>query len=199
MKTRKHLSASGLFGIVRQRFSQIKDQRAANVVIDLKDALMSGFAMFSLKDACLLAFDQRRQVDNNLVRVYGIDEVPSDTQMRAILDEVEPDELRLGFKDIIQQLQRGKELEKMKYMGGYLVSLMGQGISLRKRCTVPIVWNGRTREQERSATYIRPWGQPSSTLNVERWSLYRRKRLSNKMGARKTIVNAMQPRESWPN
>ncbi len=127
MKTRKHLSASGLFGIVRQRFSQIKDHRAANVVIDLKDALMSGFAMFSLKDVSLLAFDQRRQVDNNLERVYGIDEVPSDTQMRAILDEVEPDELRLVFKDILQQLQRGKELEKMKYMGGYLVSLDGTG------------------------------------------------------------------------
>ena len=127
MKTRKHLSASGLFDIVRQRFSQIKDHRAANVVIDLKDALMSGFAMFSLKDASLLAFDQRRQVDKNLVRVYGIDEVPSDTQMRAILDEVEPDELRLVFKDILQQLQRGKELEKMKYMGGYLVSLDGTG------------------------------------------------------------------------
>ena len=42
MKTRKHLSASGLFGIVRQRFSQIKDHRGANVVIASKDALMSG-------------------------------------------------------------------------------------------------------------------------------------------------------------
>ena len=83
--------------------------------------------MFSLKDASLLAFDERLQVDNNLERVYGIDKVPSDTQMRAILDEVEPDELRQVFKDIVQQLQRGKELEKMKYLGGYLVSLDGTG------------------------------------------------------------------------
>jgi hypothetical protein len=127
MKTRKHLSASGLYRIVRQGFSRSKDQRAENIVIKLKDALMAGFAMFSLKDASLLAFDQRRQADSNLKRVYGIDEIPSDTQMRAILDEVEPDELRLVFKDIFQQLQRGKELEKMKYMGGYLVSLDGTG------------------------------------------------------------------------
>lgn len=86
---------------------------------------MSGFAMFSLKDSSLLAFDQRRETDSNLGRVYGIDEVPSDTQMRAILDEVEADELRVVFKDVIQQLQRGKELEKMEYLGGYLVSLDG--------------------------------------------------------------------------
>lgn len=125
MKIRKSLSASGLYQIVRERFSQIKDQRAGNVVIRLKDALMSGFAMFSLKDSSLLAFDQRRETDSNLGRVYGIDEVPSDTQMRAILDEVEPDELRVVFKDVIQQLQRGKELEKMAYLGGYLVSLDG--------------------------------------------------------------------------
>ena len=125
MKIRKHLSASGLYRTVRQCFVNIKDHRAANVVVTLKDALMSGFAMFSLKDSSLLVFDQRRQTDGNLKRVYGIDGVPSDTQMRAILDEVAPDELRAVFKDVIHQLQRGKELEKMVYLGGYLVSMDG--------------------------------------------------------------------------
>jgi hypothetical protein len=125
MKIRKHLSASGLYRSVSQVFAKIKDQRAENVVIALKDALMSGFAMFSLKDCSLLAFDQRRQTEGNMERVYGIEEVPSDTQMRTILDEVEPDELRPVFKEVIHQLQRGKELEKMVYLGGYLVSMDG--------------------------------------------------------------------------
>lgn len=125
MKIRKHLSASGLYSSIRQRFAKIKDHRAENVMIALRDALMSGFAMFSLKDSSLLAFDKRRQKDGNLGRVYGIDDVPSDSQMRTILDEVEPDELRPIFKEVIHQLQRGKELEKMVYLGSYLVSLDG--------------------------------------------------------------------------
>ena len=125
MKIRKHLSASGLYRLVQEGFTKIKDGRAENMMIALRDALMSGFAMFSLKDSSLLAFDKRRQVDGNLKRVYGTERVPSDTQMRAILDEVEPDELRPVFKDVLQQLQRGKELEKLAYLGGYLVSLDG--------------------------------------------------------------------------
>ena len=65
MKIRNHLSASGLYRLVGQDFAKIKDCRAENVMILLK-ALMSGFAMFSLKDSSLLAFDKRRQADGNL-------------------------------------------------------------------------------------------------------------------------------------
>jgi hypothetical protein len=89
---------------------------------------MSGFALFSLKDPSLLAFDERRQTPKNLKRVYGINRIPSDTQMRIILDDVNPEGIRPLFKRVFQQLQRGKELEKMKYMGQYyLLSLDGTG------------------------------------------------------------------------
>ena len=51
----------------------------------LAAALMSGFAMFSLKDPSLLAFDQRREQDaNNHQFVYHIQKVPCDTRMREI-------------------------------------------------------------------------------------------------------------------
>ena len=127
MKVRKHLSASGLFGLVRQGFAKIKDHRAENVKISLKDALMSAFAMFSLKDPSLLAFDERRKTDGNLKRVYGLEQVPCDTQMRTTLDDVDPETLRPSYKDVFRQLQRGKVLEKMVFLGGYLVSLDGTG------------------------------------------------------------------------
>ena len=65
-----------------------------NIEIDLVDALMSGFAMFSLKDPSLLAFDQRRAKPENLRQVFGMEKIPSDTQLRVILDEVKPEELR---------------------------------------------------------------------------------------------------------
>ena len=128
MKIRKQLSADGLFKTVKKGFKQVKDHRSDEAKIPLDDALMSAFALFSLKDPSLLAFDERRETQKNLKRVYGINRIPSDTQMRTILDEVDPEEIRPSFKRIVQQLQRGKELEKMRYMGPYyLLSLDGTG------------------------------------------------------------------------
>lgn len=134
MKVRKHLSADGLFQLVRQEFGKVKEHRVMNIDIGLVDALMSGFALFSLKDRSLLAFDERRAKGENLRRVFGIENIPSDTQMRAILDGVEPGSVRPLFKKIVGQLQRGKELEKMVFMGKYyLASLDGTGYFSSKR------------------------------------------------------------------
>jgi hypothetical protein len=128
MKIRKHLSADGLIKMVKREFKKVKDHRPINVEVPLDDALMSGFALFSLKDPSLLAFDERRQTPENLKRVYDIKRIPSDTQMRTILDGVNPADIRPLFKRVVQQLQRGKELEKMQYMGQYyLLSLDGTG------------------------------------------------------------------------
>ncbi len=128
MNIRKNLSASGLFEMTYKRFEKIKDIRAGNQKVSLADALMSAFAMFSLKDPSLLAFEDRRTGDGNLKRVYGIKTIPCDTQMRTILDEVSPKELRPLYKDAFRQLQRGKVMEKLVFMeGSYLLSLDGTG------------------------------------------------------------------------
>ncbi len=128
-KVRKHLSADALFDTLRKSFSKIPEHRLGNIKINLPDVLMSAFAMFSLKDPSLLAFDERRKGDHNLNYIYGIDNIPSDTQMRSILDDVRPDYIRPMYKDIFRQVQRGKALEQMAFMEGrYLVSLDGTGI-----------------------------------------------------------------------
>jgi hypothetical protein len=49
--------------------------------------------MFSLKDPSLLSFDQRRS-DANLKALFGIGQIPSDTQTREILDPLAPEHLR---------------------------------------------------------------------------------------------------------
>jgi len=128
MKIRKHLSADGLFRHIREGMARIKDHRPMNVSIPLVDALMSGLALFTLKDPSLLAFDKRREVPENLRQIFGIEEIPSDTQLRTILDEVNPSRLRPLYKGVFSQLQRGKVLEEMVFMGRYyLLSLDGTG------------------------------------------------------------------------
>ena len=128
MKNRKHLSADGLFAHIRRDMAKIKDPRRHNSTIPLVDAMMSGLAMFALKDPSLLAFEQRRATPENLHKVFGIKAIPSDTQMRTILDRVAPEDLRPLFKGVFSQLQRGKVLEKMTFLGKYyLVSIDGTG------------------------------------------------------------------------
>ena len=121
---RRHLHFDALVQLARQRFDQIAEQRRCPE-FSLTDTLMAGLALFSLKDPSLLAFC-RRAVDHNLRSVFGLQAIPSDTQMREILDEVDPDQLRPLFKDVFRQLQRGKALEGYVFLDGcYLVALDG--------------------------------------------------------------------------
>src|ERR1700690_4664442 len=96
-KAGKHLSADALLRLVRVAFAQIPDHRPPGYTTSLADALMAGFALFALKDPSLLAFDQRRQ-DANFQNLFGIEHVPCDTQMRSILDGVDPAALRPAFR-----------------------------------------------------------------------------------------------------
>ena len=126
-EARKDLSADALFRSLRSHFGSLPDPRSGEVEIPLDDALMSAFAMFSLKDPSLLAFDDRRRDPNDNFRsIYGISRVPSDSQMRAVLDPVDPAGLRAPFREIFRRLQRGKALKRFVYLDGhYLVSLDG--------------------------------------------------------------------------
>jgi hypothetical protein len=122
---RKHLQIDALLGKLRERFDTIPDSRVGDYTISLSDALMSGFALFALKEPSLLAFQERIK-DSNLRTIYGIQHVPSDTQVRTILDPVEPEDLRPCFTDVFRELQRGKALEPFVfYQGCYLLSCDG--------------------------------------------------------------------------
>src|SRR3954453_18158330 len=126
-EARKDLSADALFQLLHAQFGSLADPRDGDVEIPLGDALISAFAMFSLKVPSLLAFDHRRRdPDDNFRTIYRIDRVPSDSQMRAVLDPVDPAALRPSFREVFRRLQRGKALERFAYRDGhYLLSLDG--------------------------------------------------------------------------
>jgi hypothetical protein len=111
------------------QFGKIPDHRAKNAKYSLPDVLMSGYAMFSLKYPSLLQFDKEREDEGeieNIKSIYNIEKVPCDSQMRNILDEVNPNDLRPAFTKLFAQLQRGKVLEEMTYFDdSYLLSIDG--------------------------------------------------------------------------
>src|SRR5580692_7887570 len=109
----RHLHFDALVQLARQRFGKIPDQRC-EPDFSLPDTLMAGLALFSLKDPSMLAF-QRRTLDHNLRCVFGLTGIPSDSQMREILDEVDPNQIRPFFNDVFHKLYRAKVLEKWRF------------------------------------------------------------------------------------
>jgi hypothetical protein len=126
-KERQHLSADALYRLVRSVFREVPDARSETAEIPLADALMAGFAVFALKAPSLLAFDKQRCSDEvNLKSIFGLNHVPSDTQMRTILDDLDPQQLRPAFTGVFRQLQRGNALEAFVFsQGHYLLALDG--------------------------------------------------------------------------
>ena len=111
-KGRKHLAAEALFRLVDTGFDPIPDYRPPEADMALTDALMSACAMVALKAPSLLAFDKER-AEGNGPTIDGIERVPCDTHLRAILDPVSLESLRPLCTSVVTHLQRGQALEPM--------------------------------------------------------------------------------------
>jgi len=119
---RKQLSSDALIASIRKHCESIGHRGGSGTTIPLADALMAGFALFSLKDPSLLAFDQRRLTDeDNLKRLYHIGRVPADTTLREILDPVDEESMRPAFKMVFGELQRQNVLASFRVLGDYYV------------------------------------------------------------------------------
>jgi hypothetical protein len=125
-KPRKHLNADALILNLRSTSEAIPDPTPHTSEITLADALMSGFAMFSLKDPSLLAFQNRRK-DENMKHIFHIKHVPCDTYMRELLDEVDPFSLSPAFTRLFAQVQRGKVLDRYRFFGNSYL-LLSDGV-----------------------------------------------------------------------
>ena len=61
---RQHLAADALLGVVRSGCANLPDYRLSDTDMSLPAALMSAFAIFSLKSPALRALDQERAEGN---------------------------------------------------------------------------------------------------------------------------------------
>ena len=90
---------------------------------------MSGFACIFFQDPSLLQFQKRLREEkniDNLQTLFGVKDIPKDTQMRDIIDEVDSDNLCPIFKEFFFRLQRGKHLQQFQLLPGlYICSIDG--------------------------------------------------------------------------
>ena len=115
MKSRTALSAESLFEKLSDFFHKVADHRSPyRIEILLKDFLMSGVAIFSLKIPSLLQFEEQmrnKKKFSHLEGIFGIKRVPSDTHMRSVVDEISPEHLYPGFKLLFTELQKSNFLK----------------------------------------------------------------------------------------
>jgi len=126
----KQLGFRALLDGLAQAVHRIVDHRQpAKVSYSLQDCYRSSFALFYLQDPSLLEFQRRFQEQiqsNNLSTVFGVASIPSDTQLREVLDIHDYAPLLGVFSDYFRRLQRSKQLDRYQfYQGYYLITLDG--------------------------------------------------------------------------
>jgi len=161
---RRYLGADALIGRLRRRFSEVPDgRRPCSVTYSMTDTLTSAFAMFSLKDPSLLAFEERGP-DRAIKKLYQIDRVPSDSSMREILDGIDIEPLNECFADVFSELQRGGVLKQYVFdKGHYLVAVDGTGYFCSSKIRCPQCMERKSRNggiqyvhQAVAATLVHP-------------------------------------------
>ena len=98
MRPLKSLTLEAIVELLRTTFSAVVDNRVAEQCrYVLADTLRSGFAMMFFQHPSLLQFQRamaKKRQRCNLQTIFGVHEIPSDTQMRDMLDGVKVESLR---------------------------------------------------------------------------------------------------------
>jgi|GEM_PF-6920619 len=74
--------------------------------------------MFATKEPSMLSY-QEHQRELQIEKPFGIDRVPSDAQMREILDGIDIDPINDAFADLFWEVQRSGEWKKWLFDGEY--------------------------------------------------------------------------------
>jgi hypothetical protein len=110
LKIKKHLHFKALRNSIAECFSAIPDRRQQNKCeYNQHDILLSAFACMYFQDPSLLHFQKRLeqyQQRNNLRNTFKVQNIPSNNQLRDVLDEISSEALAPIFKDFYERLRR---------------------------------------------------------------------------------------------
>lgn len=127
---KKDLKFGSLLEVFRDAVLEISDTRhREKITYTLPDIYLSAFALFYLQDPSLLEFQRRcleQANQSNLSTVFGVDAIPSDTQLRDVIDRHENEPITHVYRQYFHRLQRGKQLESYRFLGdSYLIIIDG--------------------------------------------------------------------------
>ena len=111
----KELSLERLVKRLKQSFGGFCDVRTGqNTQYDMVDVGIGAFSVFFTQSPSFLAHQadlKRRTGRCNADSLFGMDKIPSDNQIRSLLDPVAPSNTSAVFRDIYHRLDRAEVLE----------------------------------------------------------------------------------------
>jgi hypothetical protein len=119
-------------------FEKLPDYRTGeNMRYEIKDAAMSAFGVFFTQSASFLAYQrlmEEAKGKSNVHSLFGAERIPSDNQIRNLLDPQEPEMLYDVFAQGMKAVEESGQLEAFDSYGGQvLISIDGtQTISSQK-------------------------------------------------------------------
>jgi hypothetical protein len=124
------LSWGQLLAILIATCQNLPDQRTGkNSQYTISDAALGAFGVFFTQTPSFLARQrdmQRRKGCNNAQSLFGVAQIPSDPQIRNLLDPIAPEHLRPPFWTVLERLAATGELKDYRSLGdGLLCSLDG--------------------------------------------------------------------------
>jgi len=126
----KRLRFQEMLGSLRESLERVPEHRTGlNTQYSMVEAGLGAFSVFYMQSPSFLAHQrdmQRKKGENNAQGLFGVEQIPSDGQIRNLLDPVEPTLLREPFWEIYHRLDESGLLDPYRGVGGTrLISLDG--------------------------------------------------------------------------
>lgn len=120
-----------MIGRLRGIFEKLPDARGKsnNQRYAIEDAALGAFAVFFTQSPSFLDYQirmQQQQGKNNAQSLFGVHQIPSDNQIRNLLDPIAPETLFPLMASIGDDLYRNAYLEPFRSVGDtFLIALDG--------------------------------------------------------------------------
>jgi hypothetical protein len=126
----KRVKFQELMHSIRETLDQVPEHRkGTNTQYTLTEAGLSAFSVFYMQSPSFLAHQrdmQRQRGQHNVASLFGVERIPSDSQLRNLLDPLDPAQLQPAFWAIYEQLATKGHLAGYEGVAGsYLISLDG--------------------------------------------------------------------------
>ena len=126
-----HLTFEAMVALLGRTFERLPDARdSQRVTYPMRDAALSMFACFFFQDPSLLAFQRRLEKASdrsNLQTMFGVEAVPSDTQIREMLDGAPTDPVRRLLGQVFERYRRSgwaAQFKTTRAVGGGLYAVI---------------------------------------------------------------------------
>jgi hypothetical protein len=120
------LSFDWFIAKIHEVFDRLPDYRkfSPNLRYSVKEAVLGAFALFFSQSPSFLAYQQamqQAQRRNNAQSLFGIEQIPSDNQIRNLLDPLEPRLFYPVFSSTFEQLEKAGHLKAYRFFEGCLL------------------------------------------------------------------------------